>query len=341
VAWASDLGPWVVLEAGGMDADREARGWIRGAVFERRKMLAVSTSWRSEISDDGLEVIQAILDLGVGGVELEYRITPSMVKEILPLLKKERISVTSLHNFFPLPDGLPKEKAGGDVFSLSAPDGEERALAVKYTLRTMEWAEELGARAVVLHLGKIPMDDPMQKLKKLYDQKKIQTEEGRIFIEAQRKVRARNSLKHLDAALRSLEKLALEADRRRISLGLENRFNLQDFPDLDEFKKIFKEFSGGPVGYWHDLGHATVQQNLGLADSKEFLENFSELLVGVHLHGCRGYDDHYAPGSGGEDYSLLQNFLRPDTLLVVETHHRASREEMLQGLEFLRGRRIS
>ena len=304
-------------------------------------MLAISTSWRSEISDEGLEIIQAILDLGVEGVELEYRITTPMLKEILPLLKKKRVSAVSLHNFFPLPEGLPKEKASGDVFSLSAPDREERELAVKYTLRTMEWAEELGARAVVLHLGKIPMDDPMEDLKKLYDQKKIQTGEGKNFIEGQKKIRARKSVKHLDAALRSLEKLALEADRRRILLAVENRFNLQDFPDFDEFKILFREFFGGPVHYWHDLGHATVQQNLGLSDQKEFLEKFSELLVGVHLHGCRGYDDHYAPGSGEEDYSLLQNFLRPDTLLVVETHHRASREEMLQGLEFLRARGIS
>ena len=304
-------------------------------------MLAISTSWRSEISDEGLEIIQAILDLGVEGVELEYRITTPMLKEILPLLKKKRVSAVSLHNFFPLPEGLPKEKASGDVFSLSAPDREERELAVKYTLRTMEWAEELGARAVVLHLGKIPMDDPMEDLKKLYDQKKIQTGEGKNFIEGQKKIRARKSVKHLDAALRSLEKLALEADRRRILLAVENRFNLQDFPDFDEFNILFREFSGGPVRYWHDLGHATVQQNLGLSDQKEFLEKFSELLVGVHLHGCRGYDDHYAPGSGEEDYSLLQNFLRPDTLLVVETHHRASREEMLRGLEFLRARGIS
>jgi sugar phosphate isomerase/epimerase len=264
-----------------------------------------------------------------------------MLKEILPLLTKRRISVLSLHNFFPLPEGLPKEKASGDIFSLSAPDSEERALAVKYTLRTMAWAEEFGARAVVLHLGKIPMDDPMGDLKKLYDQKKIQAEEGENFIKEQKQIRARKSVKHLDAALRSIEKLALEADRRGILLGLENRFNIQDFPDFDEFKTLFREFSGGPVRYWHDLGHATAQQNLGLAAQKEFLENFSDLLVGVHLHGCRGYDDHYAPGSGGEDYSLLQNFLRPDTLLVVETHHRASREELLQGLEFLRARGVS
>jgi sugar phosphate isomerase/epimerase len=318
-------------------------GWI-GPVAdhpERIDMLGVSTSWRSEVTDSGLEVIQPILDLGVEGVELEYRITLPMLKEILPLLKGKRVAVTSLHNFLPLPDGVPKEKASGDVFSLSSPDGEERALAVKYTLRTMEWAEELGVRAVVLHLGKIPMDDPMGDLKKLYDQKKIQAEEGKIFIKEQKQIRARKSVKHLDAALRSIEKLASEADRRRILLGLENRFNIQDFPDFDEFKTLFREFSGGPVRYWHDLGHATVQQNLGLADQKEFLENFSDLLVGVHLHGCRGYDDHYAPGSGEEDYSLLQNFLRPDTLLVVETHHRASKEELLQGLEFLRARGVS
>jgi sugar phosphate isomerase/epimerase len=316
------------------------KGWDRG-LFERKRMLGISTSWKSEMSNSGIEIIEAILDLPVEGVELEYRITTPMLKEILPLLKKRRFSVVSLHNFFPLPEGLPKEEASGDVFSLSAPDREERERAVKYTLRTMEWAEEFGAKAVVLHLGKIPMDDPMEDLKKLYDQRKIQTQEGEIFIEEQKRIRAQKSAKHLDAALRSLERLAPEAERRRVLLGVENRVNIQDFPDFGECKILFREFFGGPVRYWHDIGHATAQQNLGLTVQKEFLENFAEVLVGVHLHGCQGYDDHRAPGSGEEDYSLMQKFLKADTLRVVETHHRASREELLQGLEFLRALGIS
>ena len=75
--------------------------------------------------------------------------------------------------------------------------------------------------------------------------------------------------KYLTAALQSLEKLALEAERRRVFLGIENRYNLQDFPNTDELKVIFKEFPGSPVRYWHDLGHATTQENLGLVEKGE------------------------------------------------------------------------
>ncbi len=131
------------------------------------------------------------------------------------------------------------------------------------------------------------------------------------------------------------------ADNLGIRLGVENRYNLHDFPAPHEFQMIFREFAGGPVRYWHDIGHATAQENLGLLKKDELLESFGTLLAGVHLHGCRGYNDHYAPGTGDEDFILLKKFLRPDTILVVETHHRASREEVAQGLAFLRKEGIS
>jgi len=304
-------------------------------------MLGVSTSLRSEISNSGIEVIDAVLDLGVEAVELEYRITLPMLKEILPILEKRRIIAVSLHNFFPVPEEVPKEKASGDVFSLSAVDKEERNLAIKYTLRTLEWAEELEVKAMVLHMGKIPMQNTMATFLKLYDQRKIQTEKTQEFIREQKKIRARKGQPHLEAAMHSLDRLAREAEKRGVLLGVENRYNIHDIPNLEEFKVIFKEFTSSPLRYWHDIGHAMTQQNLGIENQEELLENFGGLLVGVHLHGCKGYNDHEAPGSGEEDYALIKKFLKPDTIRVVETHHRATREELLRGLEFLKEQGIT
>ena len=309
--------------------------------FGKGKMLGISTSWKSEISDSGRGVIQAILDLGAELIELEYRITPPMLQEILPLLKERQVSVLSLHNFFPLPEGLSKKEASGDIFSLSSPEKEERELAVKHTRRTIEWAQELEARTVVLHLGKTLFNSPMETLKKLYDERKIQSAEGKAFIAEQKRLRAAQSQAYLDSALWCLEKLAKEAEKRAVFLGLENRYNIEDFPNFDEFQILFRELSGSRVRYWHDIGHATAQQNLGLTNQGELLENFGDLLAGFHLHGCKGYEDHRAPGSGEEDYSLVKELLKPDTLCVVETHHRTSREELLRGLEFLRQKGIS
>ncbi len=303
---------------------------------KRTRMLSISTALRSEISASGVEIIKSILDLGVQGVELEYRVTSSMLQEILPFVQTREILVTSIHNIMPLPDGMDRKTANGEFVSLSSPDRSEREMAVTYTRRTLDWAERLGAQAVVLHLGKIPMEGSMRLLFGLYDEEKTRSGEGRKLIAEKLKIRSREGERYLSAALASLETLARDAEKRCLFLGIENRYNLYDFPDLSEFKQIFKAFEGSAVRYWHDIGHATAQQNLGLVEPGALLDQFGRYLIGVHLHGCRGYEDHRAPGSGEEDYGQVRKYLRTDTVKVVETHHRASPEELRQGLEFLR-----
>ena len=54
-------------------------------------MLSLSTALRSEACDSGDEIIREILSYGIQAVELEYRITESMLKEILPFIKKRDI----------------------------------------------------------------------------------------------------------------------------------------------------------------------------------------------------------------------------------------------------------
>ncbi len=299
-------------------------------------ILGVSTAWKSEVWTNGREIIEAILDLGIQGVELDYRLTLPMAKQILPLWASARFSVISVHNYFPVPDGVPAAKGSWDFFSLSSPDEEERRQAVHYTIQTMEWAQRFGARAVVLHLGKIAMENPIKDLRRLYDEGKTQTKEGQAFIAKQEKIREEKAPLHLEAALRSLERTGREAEKRSLLLGIENRFNLQDFPNPKEFQVLFRELSGGAIRYWHDMGHATALENLGIIKPKELLENFGPLLLGTHLHGCKGYQDHEAPGSGEEDYRLLKKYLKSETLRIVETHHRTPPAEMIKGIEFLR-----
>ena len=298
-------------------------------------MLGISTAWRSEILNSGIEIIEDILSLGVEAVELEYRLGKPQLKEILPWAREGRFRVKSVHNILPLPRSVPKEYADGEFVSLSSPDEGERKKAVKYAIGTLDWAEKFGARAVVLHLGKVPMDGVMPYLWDLYDEGRIESEEGKSFIREHRDTRVRLGKALLEASLRSLGVLSKEADRRGILLGIENRYNIHDFPDPEEFQAIFHEVQGSPVRYWHDVGHATTQENLGLIRKGELLERFGDLLAGVHLHGCRGYKDHYAPGSGEEDYGQLKRYLRPEIIRVVETHTRAAREELIRGLEFL------
>ena len=52
-------------------------------------MFGISTCWWHGKTDGGDETIDDILRLGLPGVELEYRITESLYKQMKPLLQKE------------------------------------------------------------------------------------------------------------------------------------------------------------------------------------------------------------------------------------------------------------
>ncbi|MCG2677971.1 sugar phosphate isomerase/epimerase [bacterium] len=294
-------------------------------------MIGLSTAWRSGQVKDAKKLLSRFEEIGIKKLELDYRISEETFKEMLPYLKKS-FAILSIHNFFPIPNIL--NEGSGDAFLLSSPDEEERRRAVKHTKKTIEIAQELEAKAVVLHLGKVEMDSRAEKLFLLYGRGKISSSRGKRVIHKLKEERESKKQKYLDAVLKSLEELNKFAQERSIFLGVENRFYSHEIPDFEEIGIILEEFKGGAVRYWHDVGHAVVQENLGLLSHRELLENYSPYLVGVHLHGVRGYEDHFAPGQE-EDYELIKRYIKPETIKVMEPHSEVSKKELKEGLAFL------
>ena len=295
-------------------------------------MIGLSTAWRSGQVKDAKKLLSQFEEIGIKKLELDYRISKETFKEMLPSLKKT-FSVISIHNFFPVPNIL--SEGSGDAFLLSSLDEEERKRAIKHTKKTIKIAYELEAKAVVLHLGKVEMDSKVEKLFLLYGRGKISSSQGKRVIHKLKEERENKKQKYLDAVLKSLSELNKAAQERGILLGVENRFYSHEIPDFEEIGIILEEFKGGAVGYWHDVGHAVVQENLGLLSHEELLENYSPYLVGVHFHGVKGYEDHLAPG-GEENYDLIKRYLKPDTIKVMEPHPKVSREELKEGFTFLK-----
>lgn len=294
-------------------------------------MIGLSTAWRSGQIKEGKRLLSQFEEVGIKELELDYRISEKTFREMLPLLKKT-FSVLSIHNFFPIPDIL--KEGSGDAFLLSSPDEEERNRAVKYTRKTIEIAHELGAKAVVLHLGKVEMNPETEKLFLLYGRGKISSAQGKKIIHKIKEERGNKKQRYLDAVLKSLGELNRFAQERGVLLGVENRFYSHEIPDFEEIGIILGEFKGGAVRYWHDVGHATVQENLGLLSHRELLENYSPYLIGIHLHGVRGYEDHLAPGQD-EDYEFIRRYLKPEIIKVMEPHPKVSKKELKRGLAFL------
>ena len=131
-------------------------------------MLGISTVWKSGEFKDGQKLMESLARLGFREIELEYRIDGNTFEGIKQFLKKTNdVRIVSINNLFPIPD--IHETGGADIFHFSSEDTEERSLAVRYANKTIQIAADLGARAVVLHLGRVQMDTLSHDLFSLID----------------------------------------------------------------------------------------------------------------------------------------------------------------------------
>lgn len=297
--------------------------------------FALSTSWNAFRWDNGRSLIFEIKGLGFKEVELSFNLTFTMVNDILDLVKNKEIAVVSLHNYCPIPMGLPREIALPDYYSMSSLDDRERELAVINTKKTIETAANIGAKIVVLHCGRVEIPDKTRELLKIYASG-IKNPQRFLSLRNQAIVERKASAQvFLNNTLKSLEELVAYAKKYSVMLGIENRFYYREIPSLQEIGIILDKFKGSGVFYWHDTGHAQIMENLGFTSHKEYLDRYGNLLLGTHLHDILGCDDHRAPGEGKFDFSLLKGYLKENTVKVLEPHHPASPEAVKKSKSFL------
>ena len=299
-------------------------------------MLALSTSWLSGGTTTAKEMLAALSNLGTSEIELGYRISENLYHQLKPSLKGSGLKVVSVHNYFPIPSVKPESKGGGDLFLLSSPHKEERQNAIEFTVKTIKHAAEMGAGAVVLHCGFVEMNHEMQILYQYFKSNRLDSEEAQIFIRNKLRERDHRKPRHMDGLLASLEHLAVVAEKQGVLLGLENRYHYHELPGPDDFKAIFDTFKGAPIGYWHDTGHAHANEILGFVSKHVLLQNYSDQLIGIHLHDAVGLDDHIPPGSGEINFKALGPFLKSDTIKVIELKPGITESEVSQGLRFVR-----
>ncbi len=298
-------------------------------------MLGISTVWKSGEFEDGQELMECLAGLGFREIELEYRISEDTFTGIKQFLKKSKdVKIVSIHNFFPVPD--IHDTGGADIFHFSSEEAEERSLAVKYAIKTIQIAADQGARAVVLHLGRVHMDTLSLELFSLLDAGLSGSDAYVSKRDEIRMLRDRKKGKSLDMMLKSMEEVQSAAEKYDVNIGIENRYFFEECPNFEEMSVIFGKFGGGRIGYWHDAGHAQVQENLGFVSVKDLLSAYGKFLIGFHLHDVKGYSDHHVPGIGEVDFKLLKEYINKDTIKILEIHPRETEKDLMDGVAFLK-----
>ena len=299
-------------------------------------MLGISSVYCSKAIEDGGRLLDELAALGFDGVELEYRVRPETLRQMGRRPGRE-IPVFSVHAFFPNPVPAGAQGSGANAFLLSSPERADRDEAVRHGTATLEVAERLGARAVVLHLGRVPVAEPL-----LAEYRRLERAPGPASpallaaVAAVLAERQRLRAPHLDAVLRALDRLNREALRRGLLLGVENRFHPHEIPLHDEAGAVLGEFAGGAVRYWHDVGHALNHQRLGILTQEAWLEAYGPQLAGTHLHDIRGGEDHLAPGTGEADFAAILRHLPADSIRILELRPTVPRHEVLAARDRLR-----
>ncbi|MFH0855166.1 MAG: sugar phosphate isomerase/epimerase [Candidatus Omnitrophota bacterium] len=290
--------------------------------------LILSTSWNASGYVKAKDMLFEIKKLGFTDLELSFNLTASMVSEIAQALKDSGFKARSVHNFCPIPESFRRIDALPDCYALTSLDEEERRNAVKYSKRTIDTAGFLGASAVVLHCGRVQMQDRTRELIGLYQRGLKDTEEFQSIKEEFIRDRSMIAQPFFSQAVRSLEELNKYAGDKGINLGIENRFYYREVPSFEELGVIFDEFKSSRIFYWHDTGHARVMENLGFAGAGEYLDSYSRLMLGAHIHNVSGCCDHQAPSRGELDFLELKPYLKKETLKVIEAHQPATAKDL-------------
>ena len=298
-------------------------------------MYSLSTCWNSHRHTDGRALLREISDLGFDYAELSHGTRISLMPGILEAVDAGEIKISSLHNFCPLPMGV--NHSAPNLYQFSAEKARERELAVRYTLKTLEFAQRVQAPLVVLHLGSIEMKAYTDKLKALLGRgEKGSAKYEKLCMELTQKREAKKE-RFVERVYETLRRILPEAESRGLKLGVENREALEEIPLDSDFTFFFREFASPSVVYWHDTGHAQIKENLGFVHHVLHLESLSDRLAGFHIHDVQFPGrDHCAPGTGMVDFAALKLMIKPSHIKAFEFSPSLTVEEVKSGVEYVK-----
>ncbi len=302
--------------------------------------LALSTMWMQKRYQTLDEFFDAAREIGFSTFELSHHVSEELVGDI----RLPEGDILGIHA--PCPTNSRTRGA-----QLSSLDKEERAQAVEAVTASIRLAEQIGAKTVVVHAGRVVVNPMLEtELRASYDRGSKGTVEYQDLKAELAEERSRHAERYVNGALWSLERLVSLADSAGIKLCLENRVHFYEIPLPNELDMILREFAG-PTAFCLDTGHAYVLEELGFVGHDDWLSGFGEQLAAIHLHDVRvvrerpdpsehmvlgtGLQDHVVPSTSVVDFAEVQHYVNEQAVVTCEFDWYHSPEELEAGLAYL------
>ena len=134
---------------------------------------------------------------------------------------------------------------------------------------------------------------------------------------------------YLESVKECLKPIVEYAAEKNIRLGVEGRRGYEEIPSERELPALLDELNSPQLGYWHDIGHIQIKENLGFLNHEEWLRAIGPRTFGCHVQDCIWpAQDHQPPFAGDVDLEKLVPLLPANCLFVWEMSPRKTAEEI-------------
>lgn len=293
---------------------------------------SLSTMWAIKNYPNLNDFIQVARELGFEKIELNHQVDSGMLAKI----DIDHVQFSSLHE--PCPADVSTKVLVERDWLISSTDKASRRLGVESIKKSIKLAHEINAPIVVIHCGNVKADQGLERtLRKLFVKGDTQSDEYQDVKKQNIQTRAEAAEKRLSAVKESLGELIDYATNLEIKLGLENRYHFMDIPSIDEMEELLALDDSCCLGFIYDVGHAQALDRLGFYSHSDWLNRFSDRMLGAHLHDVIGLTDHLAPGLGEINFKQISAGLNSNAFRTFELQPGNTLAQVRKGIDVLIG----
>ncbi len=303
--------------------------------------ISLSTNWNVSRHENGESLADEILSLGFDALELGYHMTEERAAGVLRRVRSGAVSVDSVHAYCPVPIGAPHGYP--ELYLLASLDDDERAMAAILIGKTLAFAETMGARAVVLHAGRVFLKSFFGDLHThtlvdtLADEGSVKAPRYQRLLTKALRRRAARVREYYDGFCLSMDSLLPKFEKAGVTLCLENLPSIEAFPDERELVMLKQRFDTPALAYWHDMGHGQVRENMGWIKHVETAHELLPFTRGIHIHDALPLtNDHLPPGKGMIDFSRFGFYASDRVIKVFEPSPQVPPKDLQTALRHVR-----